>query len=210
MGTNHSTSSKETGAEEPLGANTADKAAVLNRIISELAPLDQEDRRRMVEMVSLFFGLSAHPVNSAADNEPSRTRGGAPTRSFRFSESEDVTPKQFLMEKAPSTDVERVTCLAYYLAHNRGVPHFKTKDITALNTEAAQRRFSNAAYAVENAAKSGYLVPSVKGCKQLSAAGEQFVLALPDRDSARQAMLRMRPKRVLGGTKRGPGRQTEK
>lgn len=106
-----------------------------------------------------------------------------------------MTAKQFMHDKAPNTDVERVACLAYYLSHYRASPHFKTKDITALNTEAAQRRFSNTAFAVENATKTGYLVPSIKGCKQLSAAGERFVEALPDRVAARDAMDRAKPLR---------------
>jgi hypothetical protein len=56
--------------------------------------------------------------------------------------------------------------------------------------------------AVDNAAKSGYLVPAAKGNKQISANGELFVQALPDRDAARAAMTRVRPKKrkkkVLG------------
>ncbi len=91
-------------------------------------------------------------------------------------------------DKAPRTDVERVACLAYYLAHYRGTPHVKTKDITALNTESAHRPFSNTAFAVDNATKTGYLVPSVKGSKQISAYGERFVEALPDREAAKEVM----------------------
>ena len=35
-----------------------------------------------------------------------------------------MSPKDFLMEKAPNTDVERIACLAYYLTHYRSTPHF--------------------------------------------------------------------------------------
>jgi len=62
------------------------------------------------------------------------------------------------MEKQPRTDVERVACLAYYLTHYRNTPYFKTLDLGKLNTEAAQPKFSNAAYASNNALKMGYLV----------------------------------------------------
>jgi hypothetical protein len=77
--------------------------------------------------------------------------------------------------------------------------------LSRLNTEAAQPKFSNAAVSVENAAKMGYLVPAVKGHKQLSATGERFVQALPDRDAARAAMnsFRTRTKR------RSPGKRLE-
>jgi len=91
--------------------------------------------------------------------------------------------------------VEKVACLAYYLTHYRDTPYFKTLDISKLNTEAAQVKFSNAAVAVENATRLRYLVPATKGNKQLSSLGEQFVLALPDRDKAKEVMNVARPRR---------------
>jgi len=47
-----------------------------------------------------------------------------------------MSPKDFLLEKQPRTDVERIACLAYYLTHYRATPHFKTIDLSILNTEA--------------------------------------------------------------------------
>jgi hypothetical protein len=163
--------------------------AILQRVIADLSPLSDSARQRLIDTVCTFFGISAerHEGPAAIPNHTS-----APNResTFRFSEAEEPPAKQFVHDKAPSTDVERVACLAYYLSRYRGVPHFKTKDITAINTEAAQRPFSNTAFAVENATKTGYLVPSIKGCKQISAAGERFVEALPDRVSAKEVMER--------------------
>jgi hypothetical protein len=49
--------------------------------------------------------------------------------------------------------------------------------------------------AVDNARALGYLAPATSGNKQLSAAGERFVELLPDRDAAREAMQRFRPRR---------------
>ena len=91
--------------------------------------------------------------------------------------------------------MERVACLSYYLTHLRNMPHFKTADISALNIEAAQPKFSNAANAMENATKCGYLVPAIRGTKQLGAMGEQFVRALPDREVAEEVASRLRPRR---------------
>lgn len=118
-----------------------------------------------------------------------------------------MSPKEFMLEKAPRTDVERVACLAYYLTHYRDQPHFKTLDLSKLNTEAAQPKFSNAANASNNAVKMGYLVPSTKGQRQLGAAGERFVQALPDRTAAKEAMTSMRPKRRLKRARPAPAEQ---
>lgn len=193
---NHDEAPPSTG-QDPAAA----EAQALQRIIAELSPLKSEARLRIIDTVRTFFGL---PVVSARDLFPARDTPHPPAagRDTPFQFSEDApTAKQFLHDKAPSTDVERVACLAYYLANYRGTPHFKTKDITALNTEAAQRPFSNTAFAVDNAAKTGYLVPSIKGHKQLSAAGERYVEALPDRAAAREIMERPGRKR---GSASGP------
>jgi len=113
-----------------------------------------------------------------------------------YSEDTSMSAKDFLLEKQPRTDVERIACLAYYLTHYRGMPHFKTIDLSMLNTEAAQPKFANTAYSSNNAVKLGYLVPSTKGQRQLSAVGERFVRALPDREAARAALeaVRRRPR----------------
>jgi hypothetical protein len=99
------------------------------------------------------------------------------------------------MQKQPQTDVERVASLAYYLTHYRDLPHFKSLDISKVNTEAAQPKFANANTAVENATKTGYLAAAAKGYKQLSGPGELFVLKLPDREAAKLAMATVRSKR---------------
>jgi hypothetical protein len=67
-------------------------------------------------------------------------------------------------------------------------------DISNLNTEAAQRKFSNAAKAVDNAYKYGYLVTATKGNKQLSAEGEKYVQLLPNREAAKEVMQKQRRK----------------
>ena len=115
--------------------------------------------------------------------------------SLQFSDRPDISPKEFILDKEPRTNVERVACLAYYLTHYLNMPHFKTLDISKLNTDAAQPKFSNAAVAVDNAAKMGFLVPAVKGMKQLGAFGEQFVRALPDREAAKAVRAKVRIRR---------------
>ncbi len=167
-----------------------------------LGPLHQDARRRLIDTVCTFFDLAT--VRADLERMPSPHAPIAVERkapSFQFTEDEPSV-KQFLLQKSPTTDVERVACLAFYLARYRATPHFKTKDITAANTEGAQRRFSNAAISVENAAKMGYLVPSIKGSKQLSAIGERFVEALPDRAAAKEEMVKSRARRAPSGTKK--------
>jgi len=164
-------------------------ASALTQVLEILRRLEPEGRRRVIETVATFFQLARplgqHPLEDSARSQSS----------VSFSEDRSLSPKEFLLEKDAKTDVEKVACLAYYLTHYRGTPHFKTIDISKLNTEAAQIKFSNAAVAVNNASLQNYLTGAGKGAKQLSAFGERFVLALPDRDAAKAVMSQARQRR---------------
>ena len=162
----------------------------LNQTIEVFRTLDDEGRVKLVKTISTIFGLN---IAFDAQSGPKTVAFGEPTG--RFSREESLSPKEFLLKKQPRSDVERIACLGYYLGHYRDQPHFKTLDISKLNTEAAQSKLSNAAYAVNNATKYGYLASAVKGSKQLSAAGEMFVEALPDRDAAMAALANSRPRK---------------
>jgi len=168
---------------------------VLNQVITAMQKLQPEDRERIFQTVKTFFKIDA--TGPRANNHEGMTSGKDGASSARVSFSDDLveSPKQFMLEKQPQTDVERVACLAYYLTHYRDTPHFKTLDLSQLNTEAAQRKFANAALSVNNAATRGYLASATKGLRQLSAAGEQYVRALPDREAARDIMASSMPRK---------------
>ena len=156
---------------------------IVTSLLSQLAKLDPETRERIVQTVATFYGfnLRGTPANF---RQLSSTAPSSSIPESTFSEDRSISPKQFMSEKQPKTDVERVACLAYYLTHYRNTPHFKTLDISKLNTEAAQVKFSNAAMAVTNASARNFVVAGPKGTIQIGALGEKFVQALPDRDKA--------------------------
>ena len=161
----------------------------LTTIIGALKKMPRDEQSRTIQAVSVFLGLNFDPVRTpptagTTTHAPKSAQSNEPTS--KFSEDRGASPKEFLRDKKPASDVERVACLAYYLTHHRDTPHFKTVDISALNTEAAQPKFSNASMAVDNASKAGLLVQASKGAKQLSASGEHYVQLLPDRDAARE------------------------
>lgn len=169
----------------------------LQAVIGALQPLEPEARNRILESAATFLGIAAvhSKPREYGQSLTSGTSYSAPVNARApFSEDTDMSPKDFLMEKTPKTDVERIACLAYYLTHYRATPHFKTLDISTLNTEAAQPKFSNTAYSTNNAVKLNYIVPSTKGHRQLSALGERFVQALPDRNAAKEVLLTLRRK----------------
>jgi hypothetical protein len=131
-------------------------------------------------------------VMTGTDNAPQHVNNaGQETGSSASSQNSNhltgMTIKQFIAQKHPENFYQRVACLAYYLAHAADMPHFKTKDISKANTDAAASKFSNATAFVNDAtAKYGYLSAAGGGNKQISAFGEQVVEALPDREKVKQ------------------------
>ena len=156
---------------------------VVDKIIQNLLPLDPYSRLRVYRTIGTFFGFEASfpKVDQKVDNRTSANISREPI----FSSPEEPTPKEFLLQKQPKTDVERVACLAYYLARYRKIEAFKTIDISKLNTEAAQTKLTNASNTVNDAVKAGFLAAANKDMRRLSAQGEQYVEALPDRDAAK-------------------------
>jgi hypothetical protein len=175
-------------------------------LIDRLAEFDEDSRRRIVRTALTYFEMD-EATAIANPTYAGKAAPGAPAASAQvgrdaaFADRQELSPKDFLFQKQPQTDVDRIACLAYYLTHFRDARHFKTVDVSKLNTEAAQVKFSNTAYAVVNAANAGILVPAGKGFKQLSALGERYVEALPDRAKAKEVMQAIRARRTRKANK---------
>ena len=169
--------------------------AAFQQVTNVLLPLEKDLRERTYATVGTFFGYAA-PEVGLTNAGAGRTAGERSPPDVSIAPHEPPSPKDFLFQKQPNTDVERVACLAYYLAHYRSTRHFKTADISKLNTEAAQNAFANASQTVRNATNGGLLAPVSCGMKQLSAPGERYVDKLPDQAAAKAVMQKCRPKRT--------------
>ncbi|MCK4488047.1 MAG: hypothetical protein KAU38_14980 [Desulfobacterales bacterium] len=168
-----------------------------NNIIGELSRFDEDTKARLMQTILTFLNIDVFgrptPTWDTVPHPNGSNKTSVPRANVGFSEREDLGPKEFLLEKEPKLINDRVACLAYYLTHYRNTPHFKTLDISKLNTEAAQVKFTNASVAVNEAERRGLLVPAGKGKKQLSALAEQYVQALPDREAAKKILKRIKP-----------------
>jgi hypothetical protein len=167
--------------------------------LQALQPLDKEQASRALRWlaevldVSLIqttsFVASTPPVASPGPvSAPAYAQTSMPYASPAMG-GEPPSPEEFLATKRPKTNAERVACLGFYLSEYRGTPHFKTTDIVALNTEAAQSRMLNAARDLDNAERSsGYLASAGTGKKQISSRGKALVRALPSREDVEAAL----------------------
>lgn len=179
----------------------AESFKAIHACLEALEPLDSTRRDFALSMIYKGLGMSEPAGNGGAE------KGAKNSRTSDATDIKSMTAKDFLREKKPYTDLERLTCLAYFLTHARDTPHFKTEDITALNTEAAGAKFSNASATARNAvSQSGFLSHAGAGKKQLTPLGEDVVNALPDRDAMAQAIADAPIRRKRRG-KSKPGRK---
>jgi hypothetical protein len=119
---------------------------------------------------------------------PGDDSAGAGPRDASATSTEKLTAKAFMAAKRPGTDVERVTCLAFYLTHTLGTPTFQTRDISKLNADAHQPKLANPTVATNNASRQRYLTPAGGGKKRITTLGEEVVRALPDRAAVNQVL----------------------
>lgn len=167
---------------------------IYQNIIELLSPIDKSSQEKIIRLVTTLLELGMQSPKSIIRQSQENVSGTIQRESV-FSGHKVLTPKKFMIEKSPQTEMEKAICLAYYLAHYHDMPHFKTVDISKLNTEAAQRKFTNASYAINNAVQSGYFVPAIKGHKQISVMGERYVEALPNREEVKSVLKQIRPRR---------------
>lgn len=159
--------------------------SALGTILEALDPLDDQARRFVLKTVGERLNLAdALPATAPQIGLQSKSSVTPSTQTQTIGTGLTVcTPKEFLKNKKPTSDVQRIACLAFYLTHNKDQQHFKTRDLTKLNTDAAGIRLSNPAYAVTNATRQNkFLAPAGKGSKQITSLGEDIVNALPDQE----------------------------
>lgn len=188
---------------------------IVGKIVSLLQDLDVVDQVHILETVNIWLKIDDRSKSSPETTKRTGFWDSAPreverTKKLKFSDRKELSPKQFMLEKRPNTDIEKIACLAYYLTNYCETPHFKTLDLSKLNTEAAQQKFSNAPQAAKNAAKSGLLVPAAGGKRQISGVGEQFVQALPDREAAKKISRHLKKPRRKKKTKSKSSKRSQK
>lgn len=206
----HFTTAKVVAMSDQSASEVDRERAAFNNILGALHELDKGAQSRILRAVQTFLDIGAinqrfEPSYASPRDSGIDTPNGSRTStkpSVPFSAEVEVLPKEFLREKQPHTAVERMACLAFYLTNYLETAVFRTLDLTKLNTEAAHPKFTNASKAAANALQYGYFAHAAKkGSRQLSAAGEEFVMALPDRVAAKAAMARARPRRRQRNTK---------
>jgi hypothetical protein len=195
---------------EEVTPDPASELKAMQDALKALSPLEAGARQRAVTWLAGALGVATTEGSGIDDGGLNAGgQGGAEGPTLPSNQPGELgTPRQFLAAKRPTTDVERVTCLAYYMTNVTKKPHFKTRELIELNTEAAGIKISNPSQATANAKdRNGYLAEAGGGNRQITPLGEAVVAAMPDRDAVAKAIADG-PKKVR--RKPGPKKKSDK
>jgi hypothetical protein len=164
-----------------MDAKKADPTTALVAVIKALEPLKEPDRQWVLQSAASKFNATIQQHAGAGNNGGTTTpagSGGAPAGVQSSIAKKD--PRAFIRIKKPSTDVQRVACLGYYLSQTTGKHGFTSKEVTQAHTDSGGSAI-NMTRALDNATRgSNYLSNRGPREKQLTTLGEDVVNALPD------------------------------
>jgi hypothetical protein len=169
----------------------------LGAVLNALGPLSEEAKAFVYRTAGERLNIASLPDVRKKDSLQNPQNGAGIESGMGNNSLDGVDPKQFLRLKKPQTELQRMACLAFFLTHARETPHFKTTDLTSLNTEAAGGKFSNPTVTIRNGMnQSRFFAPAGKGgLKQITALCEDYVNALPDQEGAKAVQANNRPAR---------------
>lgn len=188
--------SKNISAPEPLVA-----------VVDALESLTDADRQWVLQSAASRWALVVQASSGGAGNANAAFGGGNTSSGGPSSgEAEAAVSRNdirgFIRQKKPTTDVERVACLVYFLSKTTGQSGFNSQAIGSAHVESGGSAI-NMPRALDNATRrSKYLSNRGAREKQLTPLGEDVVEALPNREAvaaieadARQRKIKKAPKK---------------
>ncbi len=156
-------------------------AQVTKDLFDLLEPLETEDRQRAITAVQTLFGdAPGTPILRAV----SPVTSGPPTPASRLGAPSNA--QSFFDEKDPQSKNEEYAVAARYHELTSGAHTHSREELESVFS-AARRDFNGSKYRrdIDNAKRSGYF--NRGDGNTLSAHGQKYVDALPDREAAKAA-----------------------
>ncbi len=152
------------------------KLKAIEVIVKELQKLNENDRSDVVSFALKQVGLSSSSIPSSPQSDQiSASEGSGPDLNKSMAD--------FVKDKNPKNEYQRVAVIAYYREYKQGKKEFKNAEMSQANTsEARQPKISNITDVVTKARdRYKFLTKGTgKAAHQLSTHGADVVNALPD------------------------------
>lgn len=154
------------------GLKTSDKLlAATQAVFNALNPLEEPERRRVLNSVLSLLGISALSPASPTNKLATLTPGTEPANSAR-----PTSLVEILRQKQPATNPHRIAIFAYYRDKVEGVAQFAPAELRAYFARAREKEPKNYGRDFENAVKLGY-IHEAGAQSYLTNAGEKAVEA---------------------------------
>lgn len=158
------------------------KLKAIEVIVKELQKLDEGDRPDVVSFSLKQVGLTS-PTNLNSPQPDQNIGGGSQGAGL------DVSMADFVKNKNPKNEYQRVAVIAYYREYKQNKKEFKNAEMSQANTaEARQPKISNITDVVTKARdRYKFLTKGTgKATHQLSTHGADIANALPDQESVKK------------------------
>ncbi|MCI0618560.1 hypothetical protein L0244_36745 [bacterium] len=158
------------------------KLKAIEVIVTELKKLDEDDRPDVISFALKQVGLTT-PTNLNSSQSDSNIAGGSQSAGL------DMNMADFVKNKSPKNEYQRVAVIAYYREYKQNKKEFKNAEMSQANTqEARQPKISNITDVVTKARdRYKFLTKGTgKATHQLSTHGADIVNALPDQESVKK------------------------
>ena len=180
----------------------AERAAALQRMIDELLRFPSEDRRTLIETLVAFFGINTMTNESVTRAAPpsSPPRG----TSFQFSEGSDCAVAKSIYSTKIAENRRRTNCMSRLLpCQSPRDPPFQDQGCYRSEHGIRPQAIFKRGRRRQQRNQDGLSCTIGQGGQATQRAqGEQFVEALPDRLAAKEALQRLRHRRVGRASKK--------
>ncbi|MGB7930400.1 MAG: hypothetical protein WCF61_19785 [Terriglobales bacterium] len=198
-----------------MAAKKNDSTAALVAVVAALEDLNDADRHWVLQSAASKFTLTVQTAGGGGQAGAANTNTATVTPLVGTPTAADVQaaitrkdPRAFIRLKKPTTDVQRVACIGYYLVQTTGHHGFTSKDISTAYTDSGGSKI-NMTRALDNATRAAkYLSNRGPREKQLTTLGEDVVNALPDQAAVKN--IEAAAKGGRGGKKGRKGKAAKK
>lgn len=198
-----------------MSNSTTDDLDAVKAIVTALDPFEQPDQERILRWVREKLGLS---VSSAAAQPPPAVPSPTPPPTTipptPEARSGNVTIRDFVASKRPSSDNQFAAVVAYYFRFEASESERKdtisSDDLQDACRTAGRQRLANPSKTLHNALSMGLLDKSGRGSYRINSVGENLVaMTLPDGEPTAQSP-RKKARKPVGATNKIKAKKARK